>query len=65
MTFAASVLFPSPSQEPVHLRYKELLAKRAELQRRVDDLRREATSRSGSERPSPPARPSAPVNACV
>ncbi|KAJ8256742.1 hypothetical protein COCON_G00188940 [Conger conger] len=49
-------------QEPLHQRSKELLAKRAELQRRVEDLRRERNSRSStaSEGPSSPT-----VNACV
>uniref|UniRef100_A0A8C1UT34 Phosphatidylinositol-3,5-bisphosphate 3-phosphatase MTMR2 n=1 Tax=Cyprinus carpio TaxID=7962 RepID=A0A8C1UT34_CYPCA len=35
-------------QEPVHQRYKELLAKRAELQKRVEELQREAANRTAS-----------------
>ncbi|KAG7470901.1 hypothetical protein MATL_G00118800 [Megalops atlanticus] len=34
-------------QEPIHQRYKELLAKRAELQNRVEELQREVANRSG------------------
>ncbi|XP_064157663.1 myotubularin-related protein 2-like isoform X3 [Anguilla rostrata] len=51
-------------QEPVQQRYKELLAARAELQRRVEDLRRGAAGRSGaaSERLSSPTSPAAPVH---
>uniref|UniRef100_A0A8C7ZFG3 phosphatidylinositol-3,5-bisphosphate 3-phosphatase n=1 Tax=Oryzias sinensis TaxID=183150 RepID=A0A8C7ZFG3_9TELE len=51
-------------QEPLHQRYKELLAKRAELQKRVDELKREAANRSASsssERPSSPTRSVTPV----
>ncbi|PWA22720.1 hypothetical protein CCH79_00002034, partial [Gambusia affinis] len=46
-------------QEPVHQRHKELLAKRAELQKRVNDLQREVTNRSASsssERAGSPTR---------
>ncbi|XP_007563178.1 phosphatidylinositol-3,5-bisphosphate 3-phosphatase MTMR2 [Poecilia latipinna] len=35
-------------QEPIHQRHKELLAKRAELQKRVNELQREVTNRSAS-----------------
>ncbi|KAJ8367980.1 hypothetical protein SKAU_G00080080 [Synaphobranchus kaupii] len=54
-------------QEPVHQRYKELLAKRAELRRRVEDLQREVSSRSGSapERPKSPACSAPPLHSCV
>ncbi|XP_058239336.1 myotubularin-related protein 2 isoform X6 [Hemibagrus wyckioides] len=46
-------------QEPLHQRYKELLAKRAELQKRVEELQHEVASRASasSEKagsPSPP-----------
>ncbi|XP_033834752.1 myotubularin-related protein 2 isoform X1 [Periophthalmus magnuspinnatus] len=54
-------------QEPVHQRYKELLAKRAELQRRVEELQREVTNRSGSssERAGSPTRSITPVQTFV
>uniref|UniRef100_A0A672JQE8 Phosphatidylinositol-3,5-bisphosphate 3-phosphatase MTMR2 n=1 Tax=Salarias fasciatus TaxID=181472 RepID=A0A672JQE8_SALFA len=55
-------------QEPVHQRYKELLAKRAELQKRVDDLQREVTNRSASsssERAGSPTRSITPVQTFV
>ncbi|XP_067347474.1 myotubularin-related protein 2 isoform X3 [Channa argus] len=55
-------------QEPVHQRYKELLAKRAELQKRVDELQREMTNRSASsssERPGSPTRSITPVQTFV
>ncbi|XP_034746901.1 myotubularin-related protein 2 isoform X1 [Etheostoma cragini] len=55
-------------QEPVHQRYKELLAKRAELQRRVDELQREVTNRSASsssERAGSPTRSITPVQTFV
>uniref|UniRef100_A0A8C7ZFM4 phosphatidylinositol-3,5-bisphosphate 3-phosphatase n=1 Tax=Oryzias sinensis TaxID=183150 RepID=A0A8C7ZFM4_9TELE len=55
-------------QEPLHQRYKELLAKRAELQKRVDELKREAANRSASsssERPSSPTRSVTPVQTFV
>ncbi|KAM9385519.1 phosphatidylinositol-3,5-bisphosphate 3-phosphatase MTMR2 [Pholidichthys leucotaenia] len=52
-------------QEPVHQRYKELLAKRAELQKRVDELQREVTNRSASERPGSPTRSITPVQTFV
>ncbi|XP_030306876.1 myotubularin-related protein 2 isoform X6 [Calypte anna] len=47
-------------QEPVHNRYKELLAKRAELQKKVEELQREITNRStsSSERAGSPAHSS-------
>lgn len=38
-------------QEPIYTRYKELLAKRIELQKRVDELQRELTNRSASSSP--------------
>ncbi|XP_068600513.1 myotubularin-related protein 2 isoform X3 [Brachionichthys hirsutus] len=55
-------------QEPVHQRYKELLAKRAELQKRVDELQREVTNRSASsssEQPGSPTRSITPVQTFV
>uniref|UniRef100_A0A665WWN9 Phosphatidylinositol-3,5-bisphosphate 3-phosphatase MTMR2 n=1 Tax=Echeneis naucrates TaxID=173247 RepID=A0A665WWN9_ECHNA len=55
-------------QEPVHQRYKELLAKRAELQKRVDELQREMTNRSASsssERAGSPTRSITPVQTFV
>ncbi|XP_030637604.1 phosphatidylinositol-3,5-bisphosphate 3-phosphatase MTMR2 isoform X2 [Chanos chanos] len=55
-------------QEPVHLRHKELLAKRAELQRRVEELQREVANRatsSSSDRPGSPTRSITPVQTFV
>ncbi|MEQ2238703.1 Myotubularin- protein 2, partial [Ilyodon furcidens] len=55
-------------QEPVHQRFKELLAKRAELQKRVDELQREVTNRSvssSSERAGSPTRSITPVQTFV
>ncbi|XP_068457311.1 myotubularin-related protein 2 isoform X1 [Clinocottus analis] len=55
-------------QEPVHQRHKELLAKRAELQKRVDELQREVTNRSASsssERAGSPTRSITPVQTFV
>ncbi|XP_024121938.1 myotubularin-related protein 2 [Oryzias melastigma] len=55
-------------QESVHQRYKELLAKRAELQKRVDELKRETANHSASsssERPSSPTRSVTPVQTFV
>nr|XP_057942279.1 myotubularin-related protein 2 [Doryrhamphus excisus] len=55
-------------QEPVHQRYKELLAKRAELQKRVDELQREVTNRSASsssDRAGSPTRSITPVQTFV
>uniref|UniRef100_A0A1A8GKD4 Phosphatidylinositol-3,5-bisphosphate 3-phosphatase MTMR2 n=1 Tax=Nothobranchius korthausae TaxID=1143690 RepID=A0A1A8GKD4_9TELE len=55
-------------QEPVHQRHKELLAKRAELQKRVDELQREVTNRSvssSSERAGSPTRSITPVQTFV
>ncbi|XP_077596428.1 phosphatidylinositol-3,5-bisphosphate 3-phosphatase MTMR2 [Stigmatopora nigra] len=55
-------------QEPVHQRNKELLAKRAELQKRVDELQREVTNRSASsssERAGSPTRSITPVQTFV
>lgn len=57
-----------PPQEPVHQRYKDLLAKRAELQKRVDELQREVTNRSASsssERAGSPTRSITPVQTFV
>lgn len=54
-------------QEPVHNRYKELLAKRAELQKKVEELQREITNRStsSSERAGSPAQCVTPVQTVV
>ncbi|TNN88679.1 Myotubularin-related protein 2 [Liparis tanakae] len=55
-------------QDPVQQRHKELLAKRAELQRRVDELQREVTNRSASsssERAGSPTRSITPVQTFV
>ncbi|XP_063059927.1 myotubularin-related protein 2 isoform X2 [Engraulis encrasicolus] len=55
-------------QEPLHQRYKELLAKRAELQKRVEELQREVSSRaasSSSERAGSPTRSITPVQTFV
>ncbi|XP_054989429.1 myotubularin-related protein 2 isoform X1 [Sorex araneus] len=54
-------------QEPIHNRYKELLAKRAELQKKVEELQREISNRStsSSERASPPAQCVTPVQTVV
>ncbi|XP_043095713.1 myotubularin-related protein 2 isoform X1 [Puntigrus tetrazona] len=55
-------------QEPVHQRYKELLAKRAELQKRVEELQREAANRTASsstERAGSPTRSITPVQTFV
>ncbi|XP_067145808.1 myotubularin-related protein 2 isoform X2 [Apteryx mantelli] len=54
-------------QEPVHNRYKELLAKRAELQKKVEELQREITNRStsSSERAGSPAQCITPVQTVV
>lgn len=55
-------------KEPIHQRYKELLAKRAELQKRVDELQREVTNRSvssSSERAGSPTRSITPVQTFV
>lgn len=61
-------LFPFQLQEPVHQRYKDLLAKRAELQKRVDELQREVTNRSASsssDRAGSPTRSVTPVQTFV
>lgn len=54
-------------QEPVHQRYKELLAKRAELQKRVEELQREVANRAStsSERAGSPTRSITPVQTFV
>ncbi|XP_069746882.1 phosphatidylinositol-3,5-bisphosphate 3-phosphatase MTMR2 isoform X2 [Narcine bancroftii] len=45
-------------QEPIHQRYKELLAKRTELQKKVEELQREVSNRSvsSSEKAGSPSR---------
>lgn len=63
-----SVVVVVAAQEPVHQRHKELLAKRAELQKRVDELQREVTNRSASsssERTGSPTRSITPVQTFV
>ncbi|KAG9337532.1 hypothetical protein JZ751_028549, partial [Albula glossodonta] len=64
VNYSNHVLFPV---EPLHQRHRELLAKRAELQRRVEELQREVTSRSATspEKPGSPVCPAPPVHACV
>ncbi|XP_028840682.1 phosphatidylinositol-3,5-bisphosphate 3-phosphatase MTMR2 isoform X3 [Denticeps clupeoides] len=55
-------------QEPVHQRYKELLAKRSELQKRVEELRREVANKAASltsERAGSPTRSITPVQTFV
>ncbi|KAF6104955.1 myotubularin related protein 2 [Phyllostomus discolor] len=54
-------------QEPIHNRYKELLAKRAELQKKVEELQREISNRStsSSERAGSPAQCGTPVQTVV
>ncbi|XP_017291336.1 myotubularin-related protein 2 [Kryptolebias marmoratus] len=55
-------------QEPLHQRHKELLVKRAELQKRVEELQREVTNRSvssSSERAGSPTRSITPVQTFV
>uniref|UniRef100_A0A4W3J848 Phosphatidylinositol-3,5-bisphosphate 3-phosphatase MTMR2 n=1 Tax=Callorhinchus milii TaxID=7868 RepID=A0A4W3J848_CALMI len=55
-------------QEPIHQRYKELLAKRAELQKKVEELQREVSSRSASsssEKAGSPSRSVTPVQTAV
>lgn len=54
-------------QEPLHHRYKELLAKRAELQKRVEELQREVANRaSGSpERAGSPTPPTPVLQAFI
>lgn len=55
------------TQEPIHNRYKEFLAKRAELQKKVEKLQREISnhSTSSSERASSPAQCVTPVQTVV
>lgn len=54
-------------QMPIHQNLKELLAIRAELQKRVEDLQREVATRasSSSERGSSPAHSGTPVHTSV
>lgn len=52
---------------PIHQNLKELLAVKAELQKRVEDLQREVATRasSSSERGSSPSHPVTPVHTSV
>ncbi|XP_006000709.1 myotubularin-related protein 2 [Latimeria chalumnae] len=55
-------------QEPVHQRYKELLAKRTELQKRVEELQKEVSNRSiptSSDKVSSPVHSATPVQTAV
>ncbi|XP_078401928.1 phosphatidylinositol-3,5-bisphosphate 3-phosphatase MTMR2 isoform X2 [Cetorhinus maximus] len=54
-------------QEPIHQRYKELLAKRAELQKKVEELQREVSNRSASssEKAGSPSRSVTPVQTII
>ncbi|XP_053086246.1 myotubularin-related protein 2-like [Pangasianodon hypophthalmus] len=53
-------------QEPLHQRYKELLAKRAELQKRVEELQREVDNRaSASERAGSPTPPTPTIQTFI
>lgn len=54
-------------QMPIHQTLKELLAVRAELQKRVEDLQREVATRasSSSERGSSPSHSVTPVHTSV
>lgn len=59
---------PPPPQIPTHQTLKELLAVRAELQKRVEDLQREVAARavsSSSERGSSPSHSATPVHTSV
>lgn len=66
--FESLSLMKNLFQEPVHQRYKELLAKRSELQKKVEELQREAANRtasSSSERAGSPTRSITPVQTFV
>ncbi|XP_051882755.1 myotubularin-related protein 2 isoform X5 [Pristis pectinata] len=54
-------------QEPIHQRYKELLAKRTELQKKVEELQREVSNRSASssEKAGSPSRSVTPEQTVV
>ncbi|XP_055493299.1 myotubularin-related protein 2 [Leucoraja erinacea] len=54
-------------QEPIHQRYKELLAKRTELQKKVEELQREFSNRSASssEKAGSPPRSITPEQTVV
>ncbi|XP_062909894.1 myotubularin-related protein 2 isoform X4 [Mobula hypostoma] len=54
-------------QEPIHQRYKELLAKRTELQKKVEELQREVSNRSASssEKAGSPSRSVTPEQTAV
>ncbi|GCB64414.1 hypothetical protein scyTo_0009808 [Scyliorhinus torazame] len=54
-------------QEPIHQRYKELLGKRAELQKKVEELQREVSNRSASssEKAGSPSRSVTPIQTVI
>ncbi|XP_023648320.2 phosphatidylinositol-3,5-bisphosphate 3-phosphatase MTMR2 isoform X1 [Paramormyrops kingsleyae] len=53
-------------QEPLHQHYRELLAKRAELQRKVEELQREVAGRAAVAPPEKAGSPAgSPVQTCV
>lgn len=55
-----------PGQVPIHQNLRELLAVRAELQKRVEELQREAAARaSSSPERSSPSQPVTPVHTSV
>ncbi|XP_046694621.1 myotubularin-related protein 2 isoform X4 [Silurus meridionalis] len=54
-------------QEPLHQRYKELLAKKAELQKRMEELQREVVNRASAspERAGSPTVPAPTINTFI
>lgn len=60
-------LCPACPQMPIHQNLKELLAIRAELQKRVEDLQREVATRASSptERGASPSQSITPVHTSV
>lgn len=63
----ANSLISVHCQMPIHQNLKELLAVKAELQKRVEDLQREVATRaiSASERGSSPTHSVTPVHTSV
>lgn len=62
------MLLSALHQTPIHQTLKELLAVRAELQKRVEDLQREVATRaisSSSERGSSPSHTATPMHTSV